>query len=65
VSTQPGIQLYGLEGRYAHALFSAASKSSALPKVETEMGIVKVCAQLLCLSAPVDEFVGLWELWEL
>jgi hypothetical protein len=29
------------------------------------MGIVKVCAQLLCLSAPVDEFVGLWELWEL
>lgn len=41
----PGIQLYGLEGRYAHALFSAASKTNTLGKVESELATVKSMAQ--------------------
>lgn len=39
---QPPIQLYSLEGRYAHALFSAASKKDTLSAVEKEVGSLKV-----------------------
>ena len=39
---QAPIKLFGVEGRYAHALFSAASKSNSLEKVEKELGQVKV-----------------------
>jgi F-type H+-transporting ATPase subunit O len=35
---RPPLQLYSLEGRYAHALFSAASKTDALPSIEKEVG---------------------------
>lgn len=31
------IQVFGLEGRYAHAMFSAASKKKSLEKVEEEL----------------------------
>ena len=31
------IQVFGIEGRYAHALFSAASKKKSLEKVEQEL----------------------------
>lgn len=31
------VQVFGLEGRYAHALFSAASKKKVLTKVEDEL----------------------------
>eukprot|EP00045_Choanoeca_perplexa_P022825 m.10988 g.10988 ORF g.10988 m.10988 type:complete len:214 (-) comp9733_c0_seq1:56-697(-) len=31
------IQIFGIEGRYAHALYSAASKKQALDKVEKEL----------------------------
>jgi len=34
---RPPIQVYGVEGRYATALFSAASKQGALEKVEAEL----------------------------
>ncbi|KTG01009.1 hypothetical protein cypCar_00024428 [Cyprinus carpio] len=34
---QPPIQVYGVEGRYATALFSAASKQKNLDKVEQEL----------------------------
>lgn len=35
------VQLFGVDGRYAHALFSAASKKSVLPQVEKELSEVK------------------------
>lgn len=38
---QPEVQLFGLEGRYAHALFSAASKSKTLSAVEKELDTIK------------------------
>ncbi|KAK1797798.1 hypothetical protein P4O66_008146 [Electrophorus voltai] len=37
---KPPIQVYGVEGRYATALFSAASKQKNLDKVEQELGRV-------------------------
>ncbi|XP_026998044.1 ATP synthase subunit O, mitochondrial isoform X2 [Tachysurus fulvidraco] len=37
---KPPIQVYGVEGRYATALYSAASKQKNLDKVEQELGRV-------------------------
>ncbi|XP_077388124.1 ATP synthase peripheral stalk subunit OSCP, mitochondrial [Festucalex cinctus] len=37
---RPPIQVYGVEGRYATALFSAASKQKKLDQVEQELGKV-------------------------
>ncbi|KAB5576857.1 hypothetical protein PHYPO_G00203330 [Pangasianodon hypophthalmus] len=37
---KPPIQVYGVEGRYATALYSAASKQKSLEKVEQELGRV-------------------------
>ncbi|XP_028315534.1 ATP synthase peripheral stalk subunit OSCP, mitochondrial [Gouania willdenowi] len=37
---RPPIQVYGVEGRYAVALFSAASKQNKLDQVEQELGKV-------------------------
>ena len=34
---QPPIQVFGLEGRYAHALYSAATKEKKLDAVEKEI----------------------------
>lgn len=39
---KPALQIYGIEGRYAHALYSAASKKNSLEKVEADVGKVKV-----------------------
>ncbi|XP_041379187.1 ATP synthase subunit O, mitochondrial-like [Gigantopelta aegis] len=36
-SVKAPVQVFGLEGRYAHALFSAASKKTSLEKVEGEL----------------------------
>ena len=36
------IQLFGVEGRYAHALYSAASKEKSLDAVEKELAKVQV-----------------------
>lgn len=41
-TAQPELQLFGVEGRYAHGLFSAASKKDVLAKVEKEIGTIKV-----------------------
>lgn len=38
---RPSVQLFGLEGRYAHALYSAASKSKTLTAVEKEVAVIK------------------------
>merc|ERR1719461_2163659 len=35
------IKVFGVEGRYAHALFAAAGKSKQLDKVESELNQVK------------------------
>ncbi|NWJ09069.1 ATPO synthase, partial [Crypturellus undulatus] len=40
LSPQPPIQVYGLEGRYATALYSAASKQKKLEQVEKELSRV-------------------------
>lgn len=40
VEVEPPLKLYGLPGRYASALFVAASKANALPTVETELNLV-------------------------
>ncbi|XP_036401293.1 ATP synthase subunit O, mitochondrial [Megalops cyprinoides] len=37
---KPPIQVYGVEGRYATALYSAASKQKKLDQVEKELGVV-------------------------
>lgn len=39
---QAPIQVFGIEGRYAHALFSAASKQNAIEKVEKELADFQV-----------------------
>ena len=38
--------MFGLDGRYAHALFSAASKKQSLDTVEKELQDFQVC--MLC-----------------
>ena len=45
VSLQAPLQLYGLEGRYAHAIFSAAKKQNKLDAVDKDFqGIsVRIC----------------------
>ena len=37
---QPPIQVFGIEGRYAHAMYSAAAKQNVLEKVEGELSQV-------------------------
>ena len=39
---QAPVKVFGIEGRYAHALYSAAVKSKQLEKVEKELGQVQV-----------------------
>lgn len=43
---QPPIQVYGLEGRYATALYSAASKQKKLDQIEKELSRVAVKCSL-------------------
>lgn len=40
ISLQPPIQVFGIEGRYAHAMYSAAAKEKSLEKVEKELSQV-------------------------
>ena len=39
---QPPIKVFGIEGRYAHAAYSAASKNKATDKVESELAKFQV-----------------------
>jgi F-type H+-transporting ATPase subunit O len=41
---QPNVQVFGTEGRYAHALFSAASKNKTLDKTEKEIKELQVAS---------------------
>ncbi|XP_056611709.1 ATP synthase subunit O, mitochondrial [Triplophysa dalaica] len=50
---KPPIQVYGVEGRYATALFSAASKQKNLDKVEQELGRVSTMIKDPKLSSMV------------
>ena len=43
---QAPVQVFGIEGRYAHAIFSAASRSKSLEKTETELKDFKVCVRV-------------------
>ncbi|XP_061643212.1 ATP synthase subunit O, mitochondrial isoform X1 [Phyllopteryx taeniolatus] len=50
---KPPIQVYGVEGRYATALFSAASKQNKLDQVEKELGKVNALIKDPILSSVV------------
>ena len=50
---QAPIQVFGIEGRYAHAIFSAASRSKSLEKTETELKDFKV---RVCACEPAQLF---------
>lgn len=59
--------MYGVEGRYATALFSAASKQNKLDQVEQELGKVSVSQQkrklflmLLPLNDENDALLNIW-----
>ena len=39
---QPPVAVFGIEGRYAHALYSAATKKNSLEKVEKELNDFQV-----------------------
>ncbi|KAB0355390.1 hypothetical protein FD755_021898 [Muntiacus reevesi] len=43
---RPPVQIYGIEGRYATALYSAASKQNKLEQVEKELLRVGLCSVL-------------------
>lgn len=43
---QAPIKVFGIEGRYAHALFSAAAKQKAVDKVEKELSDFQVRAKV-------------------
>ena len=47
-------QVFGQEGRYAHALYSAAAKSSALESVEADLASV---ADLIKSNAALNTFL--------
>merc|ERR1711915_101600 len=51
---QPPVQVFGLEGRYASALYSAATKTSALDAVDADM---KVMAGLLKSDPLLKDFL--------
>ena len=56
VLVQAPIKVFGVEGRYAHALFSAASQKNSLEKVEKELSDFQVCTYWeLCLTSCYDE----------
>jgi len=51
---QAKIQVFGQEGRYAHALYSAAAKSSALEAVEADLATV---GSLIQSNAALNSFL--------
>jgi hypothetical protein len=52
-SFQPPVHVFGIEGRYAHALYSAAIKEKKLEAVEKEIKAVQVW---LMVSGLIEEF---------
>merc|ERR1712116_58595 len=51
---KPPVQVFGLEGRYASALYSAASKQKSLEKVEKEL---KAFQQTVAKDERLAEFI--------
>eukprot|EP00729_Bicosta_minor_P010893 gene10893-9914_t len=51
---RPPIQKFGVEGRYAHALYSAAAKTDALAKVEKE---INTLTKLIATDGGLDTFL--------
>lgn len=51
---QAPIQLFGVEGRYAHALYSAATKQKSLQSVEKELNSFK---DILKVDTKFNQFV--------
>ena len=49
------MKVFGIEGRYAHALYSAASKSKQLEKVEGEL--IKIEVHIFCFDFYFDVFM--------
>ena len=45
--------MFGVEGRYAHALYSAASKKNSLDKVEKELNDFQVRSVCYCINGIV------------
>ena len=52
---QPKVALFGLEAKYANALYTSASKAGALPKVEKE---IKEISSLCATVAGFEAFLG-------
>ena len=52
--SQPPIQVFGIEGRYAHAMYSAAAKEKNLEKVESEL---KQVDELIKSNAKLSEYL--------
>ena len=52
---QPPIQVFGIEGRYAHAMYSAASKQNSLEKVEGELSKVD---ELIRTNEKLSEYLA-------
>ena len=50
-SPQPELQLHGVKGTYAHALFSAAARKNCLEAVEQDMLRIAVSCACACLRA--------------
>nr|KAF6268879.1 ATP synthase peripheral stalk subunit OSCP [Pipistrellus kuhlii] len=57
---RPPVQIYGVEGRYATALYSAASKQNKLDQVEKELARVAALdeASLTELKTVLKSFLG-------
>ena len=46
--------MFGIEGRYAHAVYSAASKKKSIDKVESELTEFQVFFMTLLLAAILE-----------
>lgn len=58
-AVQPPVRLFGIDGRYATALYSAAVKTNALDKVEADLKVRTTPheAQAVDFSALLDSYV--------
>lgn len=52
---QPPIQVFGIEGRYAHAMYTAAAKQNSLEKVEGELSKVD---ELISTNEKLSEYLA-------
>ncbi|KAL9969417.1 hypothetical protein ACROYT_G021634 [Oculina patagonica] len=55
LAAKPPIQVFGIEGRYAHAMYSAAAKQNSLEKVEGELSKVD---ELISTNDKLSEYLA-------